>query len=99
VVDTVAYLGYWLGPDVFEGFLAKALLRFIPQGSVMIHLYAETEMLRKRLFDDDVTSDFIEFQQRVYPMLARSLGAVTINTSKLDVNETFNRILEVLYAS
>ena len=98
VIDTVTYLGYWLGQDVFESFLAKALLRFIPRGSVMIHLYAETEMLFKRIFDDDVTSDFIEFQQKVYPMLARSLGAVTINTSKLDVNETFKRILEVLNA-
>jgi thymidylate kinase len=98
VIDTVAYLGYWLGQDVFESFLAKALLRFIPRGAVMIHLYAETEMLFKRIFDDDVTSDFIEFQQKVYPMLARSLGAVTINTSKLDVNETFKRILEVLNA-
>jgi len=96
VVDTVAYLGYWLGQDFLESFIAKALLRFIPKGSLMIHLYGETDTLLKRIFDDDVTLDFIEFQQRVYPMLARSLGAVSINTSKLDVNATFKQILEVL---
>ena len=98
VVDTLVYLGYWLGQDFLKGYLAKVLLKFIPQGSTIIYVYAETERLLERIFDDDVTSDFIEFQQKVYPMLARSLGAVTINTSKLDVNETFKRILEALYA-
>lgn len=95
-VDTVVYLAYWLGPDFLQGFLTKVLLGFIPQSSVLIHLNAETQVLLTRIRDDIITRDFLVFQQQVYPMLSKKLGAVAIDTSKLGVKETFRSILELL---
>ena len=98
VVDTVVYLGYWLGQGFLHGFLAKILLSFIPLGSVLIHLDAEMQILMERTQNDIVTQDFLVFQQKVYQILAKKLGAVTVDTSKCSVKETFQRILQVLDA-
>ena len=101
VVDTVAYLSYWLGKDFLQSFLAKVLLSFIPQGSVLIHLDAETQDLLerlKRIRYDTATKDYIVFQQRIYRILSRTMMATTINTSKYNVDETFQRILNVINA-
>lgn len=96
VVDTVVYLSYWLGYDFLQGFLAKILLNFIPKDSVLIHFDAETQLLLKRIQNDTVTKDFVVFQRRVCYILAKMLNAVTIDTSKSDVKQTFQQILEVL---
>jgi len=97
VIDTLVYLGYWLGYDFLKSFLARILWRFIPEDSVIIHLYAETKKLLERSLDDEATPDFICFQQKVYLELARKLGAVSINTSQFDVKETYQQILNVLH--
>ena len=96
VVDTVVYLGYWLGPDFFRSYLAKILLNFIPQGSLLIHLDAETQVLIKRLYYDTATIDFIVFQKKIYRVLAKMLGAVTIDTSRFGIKEVFQQIIKVL---
>ena len=97
VVDTVVYLGYWLGYGYLTSFSAKVLLRFIPEDSVIIHLYAETDTLLKRSFDDEVTQDFIEFQQDIYHKMAKRLDAISINTSKSSVEKTSQKILDTLH--
>jgi len=101
VVDTVAYLSYWLGHDFLRSFLAKVLLNFIPKGSVLIHLDAETQDLLerlKRIRYDIATQDYIVFQQRVYRALSKMLKATTIDTSICSEKDTFQRILKVLNA-
>lgn len=96
VVDTVVFLGYWFGHDFLQSRLARILLRFIPQGSVLIHLDADTQTLIKRLRYDTATMDFLVFQTKAYRMLAKTLGAATIDTSEYNINETFHKIIEVL---
>lgn len=96
VVDTVVYLAYWLGHGLLQGFLAKVLLSFIPRDSVLIHLDSEAQILSERIQNDIVTEDFLAYQQKVYPLLAKKLGAVTINTSNFSIIETFQHILEVI---
>lgn len=101
VVDTVAYLSYWLGQDFLRSFLAKVLLNFIPQGSVLIHLDAETQDLLerlKRIRYDTATKDYIVFQKRIYRILSKTIMATTINTSRYSTDETFQRILNVINA-
>jgi len=97
IVDTVVYLGYWLGYGYLTSFPAKVLWRFIPEDSVIIHLYADTYMLLERSFDDEVTQDFIEFQQEVYHKVAKKLDAISINTSQFSVEETSQQIFDVLH--
>ena len=99
VVDTVVYLSYWLGYDFLRSFLAKVLLNFIPKGSVLIHLDAETRDLLerlKRIRYDTATQDYIVFQQRVYRILSKMLKATTIDTSRHNEKDAFQRILKVL---
>lgn len=101
VVDTVVYLSYWLGYGFLQSLLAKVLLNLIPQGSVLIHLDAETEVLLerlKRIRYDTATQDYIVFQQRVYRILSKMLKATTIDTSRYNEKDTFRRILKVLNA-
>lgn len=99
VVDTVVYLAYWLDSDFLKSLLAKVLLGFIPRGSVLIHLDAESRVLIERLKKvryDIATSDYITFQQRAYHVLSQSLNAVTIDTSKFNVEETFQLVINAL---
>lgn len=96
VVDTVVYLGYWLGHDFLNGFLAKVLLNLIPRSSLLIHLDAETQTLLERSQNDVVTKDYIVFQRRIYRILAKRLKATTIDTSKSSIEETFQHIIENL---
>jgi len=101
VVDTVVYLSYWLGYDFLRSFLAKVLLNFIPKGSVLIHLDAKTQDLLerlKRIRYDIATQDYIVFQQRAYRILSKMLKATTIDTSRYNEKDTFQRILKVLNA-
>jgi thymidylate kinase len=96
VVDTVVYLGYWLGPDFLRSFLAKVLLNFIPRSSILIHVDAETKLLVERRPNDIITKDYIVFQRRVYRMFAELLGAVTLNTSTRSVKQNFQQLIRHL---
>lgn len=99
VVDTVVYISYWLGYDFLRSFLAKVLLNFIPKGSILIHLDAETQDLLerlKRIRYDIATQDYIVFQQRVYRVISKTMKATTIDTSRYSIEETFQRIVNLL---
>jgi len=99
VVDTVVYLGYWLGKNSLQSFLAKVLLNFIPKDSVLIHLDAETHTLLERHPDDVISRDFIVFQRQAYGMFAESLKAISIDTSTCGIEESFQRIIKHLNAT
>lgn len=97
VVDTVVYLGYWLGDRFLKSFSAKALLSEIPPNSQLIHLDAEAHVIFDRRQDDIITPDFVTYQKETYSRLARELHAVTINTSKNTIEQTFELILKALH--
>ncbi len=96
VVDTVVYLGYWLGHGFFRSYLAKILLSFIPKDSVIIHLDADLQALIGRLHYDTATKNFLIFQRKAYGIYATSLYAKTICTSQNSVEETHRKIVETL---
>lgn len=96
VVDTVVYLSYWLGRDFLQHFTTKILLSFIPKDSLLFHMDAQTQLLLERARNDTVTTDYIEFQREVYCILAKTLSATTIDTSKYTVSEAIQIIHERL---
>lgn len=96
LVDTVVYLSYWLGEDYLHSLSARILLGLIPADSLLIHFDAEIRVLLRRASDDVVTEDFIIFQKRVYRILAKMLGAITVDTSKYGKKEAFQRIVDAL---
>lgn len=96
IIDTLAYIGYWGSPNILQSFLAKVFLGFIPRDSVLFYLDAKMDTLLGRIENDTVTRDFIVFQKKTYDALAKMLGANVIDTSKRDVQETFEDILGIL---
>jgi thymidylate kinase len=96
VVDTVVYLAYWLGDDILQSFLSRVLLSFIPRDSVLIHIDAETDVLLARHPDDAINEDYILFQRKAYNTFAKSLKAITIDTTSCGVEENFLRIIQHL---
>jgi len=99
VVDTVAYLDYWLDSDFLKSVTARALLGFIPRGSTLIHLTAETQVLIERLKKvryDTATLDFIVYQQKAYHVLSKALKTTTIDTSNTNIEATFQLVKEAL---
>ena len=96
VIDTVAYLGYWLGEDFLQSFWARSLISFIPRNSKLIFLDGDTQDLLKRIRNDYVRRDFLVFQRRVYHCFAKVLGATVVNTSESNVEEAFRSIIASL---
>ena len=94
VVDTVVYLSYWLGPAART--VSKFLLRLVPQDAVMIHLDAETPVLKARLLDDTSPMGFVVYQRMLYRRLSASLGAATIDTTNRGIEETFKDVIATL---
>lgn len=91
-VDTVVYLGYWLGDDTMDGFLAKVLLNFIPRDSVLVHMDADTNVLLGRRPEDFINKDYIVFQRNAYKAFAKSLNAITVDTTSCSVEENFQNV-------
>lgn len=95
VLDTIVSLAYtYDDASIINKFPINLLFRFIPSDRVLLHLTGDTSCLKKRSKEGDIVKSSIEFQRKVYGSLAYSLKAKTINTSVLDVKETFAKILE-----
>jgi thymidylate kinase len=94
VVDTIVSVAHFLGDNSFlYGYAAKILLNMVSKGAFLVHLDAGTEVLIERRRDEEIDPDFIEFQRKVYPLFAASLGALSIDTSSKDTIDTFKVIL------
>jgi thymidylate kinase len=96
VVDTVVYLGYWVGHDTMNSFLAKVLLNFISPKSVIVHMDAQTSVLLQRRPEDFINRDYITFQRNAYTEFAKSLHAIHIDTTVHTVDENFRYITKYL---
>jgi hypothetical protein len=92
----VVYLAYWLGDKTLQSFLARVLLSFIPRNSMLIHMDAETDVLLSRHPDDAINEDYIKFQRKAYNEFAKSLKAITIDTTSCSVEENFLYIIKHL---
>lgn len=88
--DTVVFNSFFIGEE-FKPYSA-VLLRMMPTETLLIHLDSLEEELRERR-SSDWPQDFITHQLRQYRVLAKKLGAVSINTSHNSVTATHQRIL------
>ncbi len=90
VPDTVVFNSFFIGKE-FQPY-SEILLRMIPPDSMLIHLDSYKEELIARR-EQDWPKAFIEYQLKQYRLLARQLGAVSINTSVKSMMETHRKIL------
>lgn len=102
VLDTITAIAYTINDIRFlRSRVSRLLLRLIPKSTVFILLDADYETIcRRRVFDQNNVRKssveprvFIEFQRTAYKVLAKSFGALTIDTSKTSIEET-SRIIQ-----
>jgi len=97
MVDAIATIAYFVDdPSWIKSFWAKLLLRFIPQGSVLIYLDAPFVTIAQRKGPSVDPEDYIEFQRRIYAAFAKYTGAITIDTSTFLETQTHNLICQYL---
>jgi len=66
----------------------------MPRNAVLVHLDAEYRDALARKRNDLLSQDFLAYQLAAYRVWARRLGAISLNTSRLDEFDTTRRILE-----
>ena len=95
VIDTIVYNRYYIGSrfDIY----ARILLHLIPKDSIIIHLDATEKDVFDRRKDDLMSRTFIEFQLRSYRSFARSLNALSINTSIESIDGASKLIRERMF--
>lgn len=91
VVDTVVYNRFYIG-TCFDTY-ARILLRMIPSDSLLIHLDAPKSVVLSRRADDLVSEEFINYQLVSYRQFASKLHALSIDTSKTDIQSVSDQIL------
>lgn len=97
VTDTVVMISTSVKDEAFvDSFLGRLLLKMIPKGTIIIHLDIDLDTVLRRRLDIEYTIPEIENQIMLYRTLADKVGAYTINTAKLGVEETIEEILEKL---
>lgn len=97
IIDAIATLAYLVDNPVWpRSYLAKTMLRFIPNNTIFIHLDAPYSVIAERKGSSIDPRSYIEFQRKTYNDFARALGAFTIDTTSLSVPDTHGLILNHL---
>jgi thymidylate kinase len=92
VIDWIVSLSYLSRNELMlESLLAKSVLKFIPQSSILIYVDATFEAIYSRGRRED-SREFIEFQRAFYAKLARQLNATIVDTSDKSLSEVHNLI-------
>lgn len=94
IPDTLVSLSYAYGDTrIISRFPMNFLFRSIPRNSLFFSFTGDTTCLKNRSKEGYFVKNSIEFQKKVYSLLAYSLNANVIDTSIFDTNETFKKVL------
>jgi len=97
VIDTVVTISTRIkDPFFMNSCISRILLRMVPKGAVIIHFNVELTDVLKRKPDIEYTFTEINHQILLYNLLARRMGAHTVNTSELSINETLEATLNAI---
>ncbi len=93
VLDSIATISYFVDDEEFsEGRLGRLLLTLIPRCTVFVFIDADYGTIVSRRGRLAGPSGYTEFHRRIYAKLALKVGAIKIDTSKMSVDETFEKI-------
>jgi len=97
VIDTLITISTRIKDPFFvNGCISKILLRMVPKGAVIIHFDVEIDDVVKRKPDIEYTLAEIKLQILLYNLLARGMGAHTVKTSELGVNDALEATLNAI---
>lgn len=93
VVDTVVTISIRLKEkDFYNTFIGRVLLKMIPDATAIVLLDIGVDTVLKRRYDVEYTFEEILDQIALYRKLAKSLGALIINSEKLDAKNVLMEI-------
>lgn len=93
LVDTVVTIAYFIGDkDFVTGRTARLLLHLIPKCAVFIDLDSDYATILTRRGKTAEPQEFIEFQRTAYTKLSKIIAAEIIDTSRLSIEQTSERI-------
>jgi len=97
VADTIVTIAYYINDLGFlKSLTARILLCFIPENTLLIHLDSDYSTLLMRRSSRVEAQDFIEFQRKGYNQIGDMLKVTLIDTSNINIEQTFSRILDKL---
>lgn len=97
VIDTIVTIAYYTDDlDFVKSPIARFLLYFVPKNTIFIHLDSDVTTIMKRRGRNVESFNFIRFQRIGYKILENSVEALSIDTSNVTVEQTFNQILDWL---
>ncbi len=97
LIDSIVSIAYSVDDSEFDSSLvARLMMRFIPENSVLIHLDSNYKEIKKRRGNLADSKEFIDFQRSMYSRLSKSFQAAKLDTSETDVETTARTIIEHL---
>jgi len=94
VVDSVTTIAYFVNdPNFIRSPFAKILLAFVPNGTVFVYVDADYDTIVERRGRVAGPYEYTLFHRQIYNKLTPIVGAIYVNTSKVSIYETHQRIL------
>lgn len=97
LIDTIVSISIGVRDPLFmNSFLGKLLLRMIPKEAIIIHLDVDLINILNRKPNIEYTNQEIMRQITLYRLLAKGIGAYSINTAILNAKETTVLVLDLI---
>jgi thymidylate kinase len=97
LLDSVATIAYFLQDETFiDSWPARLLYRLVPRNTLLVYLDADYANVLDRRGDTAEPEVFIEFQRRVYKIMAERMRALVIYTPDRTIEETHALICSAL---
>ncbi|PCN50128.1 hypothetical protein B6U99_06150 [Candidatus Geothermarchaeota archaeon ex4572_27] len=97
VLDSIASISYALGDPWFDrSSIARLMLALLPRRRVLIHVDAPYDEIARRRGRDADPKGYLESFRRTCWRLARRLKALSIDTSRLSVEEAHRLVVEAV---
>lgn len=97
LLDSVVTIGFFIQDEHFiDSWAARFLYRLVPAETLLVFLDADYPSIVKRRGQTVEPEEFIEFQRRLYRILATRTGALVIYTPDHSIAETSALICQAL---
>lgn len=97
IIDTVITIATHIhDPFFIKSRISRILLATIPKGALIIYFKTDIKTTLERKPDIEFTENEIKSQMMLYDVLTKRMVVSLLNTSKLNVDETFKEVLKII---
>lgn len=89
ILDAIVSIAYFIGrTEWLKDFLCGLMFRFIPRRTIFIYLNCPYTEIRRRRGKESEKEHYYRFQQILYNILSKRVGAYEIDTSTRTIGDT-----------